>query len=105
MRELNTLLSSGSNINRVLSFFLLFFFVAPKTRRCGIVFRVSANSFEIASRADAAFARAGARGFISRTFHCNFKKEGEGALGIVPSDMALLNFSLSGKQSRINAMD
>lgn len=82
-----------------------FFFVAPKTRRCGIVFRVSANSFEIASRADAAFARAGARGFISRTFHCNFKKEGEGALGIVPSDMALLNFSLSGKQSRINAMD
>lgn len=26
-------------------------------------------------------------------------------VGIVPSDMALLNFSLSGKRSRINAMD
>jgi len=61
---------------------------------------VSANSFEIASRADA--------GFISRTFHCGIKgceKGGGETVGIVPSDMALLNFSLSGKRSRINAMD
>lgn len=59
---------------------------------------IFANSFEIASRADA--------GFISRTFHCAALKGEEGkTVGIVPSDMALLNFSLSGKRSRINAMD
>lgn len=44
----------------------------------------------------------GLRSFISRTFHCGFKKRREtGKL----SDMALLNFSLSGKRSHINAMD
>lgn len=33
------------------------------------------------------------------------KGEEEKTVGIVPSDMALLNFSLSEKRSRINTMD
>lgn len=67
VRELNTLLSSGSGEYKP----RFLFSTAPKTRRCGIVFRTSANSFEIASRADAA------HGFISRTFYCGFKRRGE----------------------------
>jgi len=92
VRELNTPLSCGSNINCDLFFTTLL-------RHVGIVFRVFANSFEIASR------RGGRRAhgfFIARTFHCGFKrKKGWGGggrePGIVPSDMALLNFSSSGK--------
>lgn len=98
MRELNTLLSSDRNIN------CLFFFATPKTRRGIVSLYVSANSFEIASRTDAARAVLYTRIYVplrSQKVRGDGNRGGVGKPGIVPSDMALLNFSLSGERSRI----
>lgn len=73
------------------------FLTTPKTRRRGIV---------LYPRILSKLLRGLTPGFISRTFHCGIKgRGGEKTVGIVQSDMALLNFSLSWKRSRINAMD
>lgn len=93
MRELNTLLlSSGSSTYINCAPFL----IAPKTRRHGIVPypRILLKLL---------------RGLTPVLYPIRstaaLKGEEGKTVGIVPSDMALLNFSLSGKRSRINAMD
>lgn len=93
MRELNTLLlSSGSNtyINRAP------FLTAPKTQRRGIVLYPRILSKLLRGLTPVLYpvrSTEALKGEVGKT------------VGIVPSDMALLNFSLSGKRSRINAMD
>jgi len=97
VRELNTLLLSfGSSTYTHIYVNYALFLIAPKTRRHEIVLypRILLKLL---------------RGLTPVLYPIRsiaaLKGEEGKTVGIVPSDMALLNFSLSGKRSRINAMD